>query len=138
MKDVRPKTPEQADRWLEGRPGWMRWMITVEEERRIGTVSFHQIGEPDRRATLAIGIMSAADMDQGFGTEAMKLVLAHGFGGMDLHRFDPRVLARNERAIRACEKCGFVREGVERDAAFIDGKWEDDVTMSVLEHEFEP
>ena len=135
--DIGSRTPEQADRWLEGRPGWLRWMITVEGGRRIGTVSFHDISEPDRRATLAIGIMSADDMDRGFGTEAMKLLLAHGFGEMNLHRVDLRVLARNRRAIRAYEKCGFVQEGIERHSALIDGKWEDDVIMSVLEHEFE-
>jgi RimJ/RimL family protein N-acetyltransferase len=66
----------------------------------------------------------------------MKLVLAHGFGEMNLHRIDLRVLARNGRAIRAYEKCGFVHEGVERESALIDGNWEDDVKMSVLEHEF--
>ena len=135
MKDVGPKTPEQADRWLKGRPGWMRWVITV-NGRHIGTVSLHDLVESDRRATLAVGIMSASDMNQGFCTEAMKLVLAHGFGEMKLHRIDLRVLARNKRAIRAYEKCRFVREGIQRHAAFIDGKWEDDLMMSVLEHEF--
>ncbi len=75
-------------------------------------------------------------MDRGFGTESMKLVIAHGFGEMDLHRIDLRVLARNKRAIRAYEKCGFVHEGTERESALIDGEWEDDVFMSVLEHEF--
>ncbi|MCH8910523.1 MAG: GNAT family N-acetyltransferase [Chloroflexi bacterium] len=137
MKDVGPKAPEQADRWLKGRPGWMHWVITV-DGRHIGTVSLHDLVESDRRVTLAIGIMSAGDMNQGFGTEAMKLVLAHGFGEMKLHRIDLRVLARNKRAIRAYEKCGFVHEGVQRQVASIDGRWEDDLMMSVLEHEFEP
>lgn len=33
-------------------------------------------------------------------------------------------------------KCGFVREGIERDRAFVDGAWVDDVLMSILEHEY--
>ena len=87
-KGVRPKTSEEADRWMEGRPGWMRWMITLKDGRRIGTVSLHNIEEADRRATLAIGISSAEDMSQGYGTETMKLVIAHGFASMNLHRID--------------------------------------------------
>jgi RimJ/RimL family protein N-acetyltransferase len=134
-RDIPPKTDEDADRWLAGRTGWMTWVITV-DGRHIGTVSLHDISEADQHATLAIGIMSADDMNKGYGTEAMKLVLAHGFGEMDLHRIDLRVLARNKRAIRAYEKCGFLREGVERDAALIDGVWHDDVIMSVLADEF--
>lgn len=136
IKNLRPKTDEEADRWMVARPGWMTWVITV-EGRHIGTVSLHDISEADQHATLAIGIMSTDDMNQGFGTEAMKLVLAHGFGEMNLHRIDLRVLARNKRAIRAYEKCGFVREGIERDAALIDGSWHDDVIMSLLASEFD-
>ncbi len=132
---ARPKTPEQADRFLKGRPGRMRWAITV-DGRFIGAVSFHDLEETHRRARLVIGIMRADDMNRGLGTEAVKLVLAHGFGETNLHRVDLRVLARNKRAMRAYEKCGFVHEGTERESAFVDGKWEDDVFMSVLEHEF--
>jgi RimJ/RimL family protein N-acetyltransferase len=46
------------------------------------------------------------------------------------------VLAYNKRAIRAYEKCGFVIEGREREAAFVDGAWHDDVMMGLLDHEF--
>jgi RimJ/RimL family protein N-acetyltransferase len=137
MKDVRPKTPEGADRWMLGKPGWMTWEIALNDGRRIGSIHFHDIVESDRNAMLAIGISSADDMDQGYGTEAIKLLLAHGFKSMNLHRIDLRVLTRNKRAIRAYEKCGFVREGIKRENGFIDGKWEDDLFMSILEHEFE-
>jgi RimJ/RimL family protein N-acetyltransferase len=61
---VGPKTQEQADRWLKGRTGWMRWLMTV-DGRPIGTVSLHDIVESDRRATLAIGIWNSTDMDRG-------------------------------------------------------------------------
>lgn len=136
MKDVRPKTSEEADRFMKGRPGWMTWMIVLNDGRGIGSVSLHDIVETDRNAMLAIGISSADDMDRGYGTEAIKLVLAHGFNSMNLHRIDLRVLSRNKRAIRAYEKCGFTHEGIKRESALIDGKWEQDVFMSILEHEF--
>ncbi len=136
VKDARPKTPEEADRWMEGRPGWMTWMIALHDGRRIGSVSFHDIVESDQKATLAIGFSSASDMNQGYGTEAIKLVLAHGFNSMKLHRIDLVVLSRNKRAIRAYEKCGFVHEGTKRDNALIEGKWEDDVIMGLLANEF--
>ena len=135
-KDARPRTSEEADAFMQGRPGWMTWTIALVEGRRIGSISFHDILESNRRATMAIGISLASDMNKGYGTEAIKLLLVHGFGAMTLHRIDLRVLARNKRAIRAYEKCGFVSEGVEREAALIDGEWEDDVFMSILEHEF--
>jgi L-amino acid N-acyltransferase YncA len=35
-------------------------------------------------------------------------------------------------SIRAYRKCGFVIEGTEREAAFVDGAWNDDVMMGIL------
>ena len=46
------------------------------------------------------------------------------------------VVAYNTRALRAYAKCGFVIEGREREAAFVDGQWHDDVLMGILEPEF--
>jgi ribosomal-protein-alanine N-acetyltransferase len=40
------------------------------------------------------------------------------------------------RAIACYEKCGFIREGVEREGAFIEDKFETDVIMSILDREY--
>jgi len=46
------------------------------------------------------------------------------------------VIEYNLRAIRAYQKCGFVIEGREREAAFVDGAWYDDVIMGILDNEY--
>jgi RimJ/RimL family protein N-acetyltransferase len=102
----------------------------------IGTTRLHSIIEADRRARLAIGIFDRRFWSHGYGAEAINLILGYGFSTMRLHRIDLRVLAYNNRAIRAYEKCGFVREGVERESALVDGVWHDDIIMSVLAHEY--
>jgi RimJ/RimL family protein N-acetyltransferase len=45
-------------------------------------------------------------------------------------------LSFNERPIRCYERCGFVREGTEREGSLIGGEWCSDVLMSVLEREY--
>ncbi|HET7769765.1 MAG TPA: phosphotransferase, partial [Chloroflexota bacterium] len=52
------------------------------------------------------------------------------------HRVGLRVLDSNPRAIRAYEKCGFVREGHERETVFMDGAWRGDVIMGCLDRDF--
>jgi RimJ/RimL family protein N-acetyltransferase len=47
-----------------------------------------------------------------------------------------RVVDYNLRAIRAYQKCGFVIEGREREAAFVDAVWHDDVMMAILDREY--
>jgi RimJ/RimL family protein N-acetyltransferase len=71
-------------------------------------------------------------LGKGLGTEATRLVLRHAFNDLGLHRVGLRVLAYNHRAIRSYEKCGFVIEGREREAALVDGAWHDDVLMGAL------
>ena len=75
--------------------------------------------------------------DRGLGTEATRLVLAHAFETIGLHRVSLEVYAFNPRAQRAYEKVGFVTEGVRRDALRFDGEWVDSVLMSVLAPEWE-
>lgn len=116
--------------WPDGRS------TDLPDGRCIGTIRLHHIESGDRRARLAIGICDRRFRSQGFGIEAIQLLLAYAFDTVKLHRVDLRVLAYNTRAIRAYEKCGFVREGVERESALVNGAWHDVVMMSILDHEF--
>lgn len=123
---------ERRHRVLEAHPH--AWVI--EHRRRpIGEIRLDWLNQHDRRASLAIGIAEPALLGQGIGRKAIRALARHAFGRLGLHRLSLRVLAINERAIRAYEACGFVREGLEREAALIDGVWHDDVIMGLLAHE---
>ena len=130
-KDLRPLTLEDAQGWVRSlRRQPYAWAL--DHHGLIGHVRLHGVNTLDRRASLAIGIESPASLGQGLGTEAIRLVIDHAFGEMGLHRLSLRVLALNERAIRAYQKCGFRVEGREREAALIDGVWHDDLIMGLL------
>jgi len=55
---------------------------------------------------------------------------------LGLHRVDLRVLEYNKRAIACYQKCGFVMEGIEREGALIEDRWESDWIMSILDREY--
>ena len=65
----------------------------------------------------------------------MRLALRYAFDQLKLHRISVRVLAYNHRAIRSYQKCGFVIEGHEREAAWVNGQWHDDVLLGLLDRE---
>lgn len=111
------------------------WVIDA--GRFIGHLRFHGLVRQDRRAALAIGIDDPACLGKGYGTEAIRLALAHGFAS-GLHRISLRVLASNARAIACYRKCGFLEEGREREAACVNGLWQDDIIMGLLDREFDP
>jgi RimJ/RimL family protein N-acetyltransferase len=88
------------------------------------------------RASLAVGIDDKGRLGAGLGCEAIRLVLLYAFEVLNLHRVSVRAVAYNARALRAYQKCGFVEEGREREAALVDGKWHDPVIMGILSPEF--
>jgi ribosomal protein S18 acetylase RimI-like enzyme len=63
-------------------------------------------------------------------------MLDHAFGPLGLHRIALFVFEFNERAIRTYQRCGFVIEGRARESIFRDGRWWDELAMSVLESDW--
>jgi RimJ/RimL family protein N-acetyltransferase len=63
-------------------------------------------------------------------------MLEHAFGTLALHRVALAVFEFNERAIRSYRRCGFIVEGRAREAISREGRWWDELTMSILEPEW--
>lgn len=131
-----PLTAAEVEYWyqeVDSDPfGW----IIAWEGRCVGTARLHAFDEPNRRARYAIGLFSPLHRGRGIGTEATRFVLSYAFDVLHLHRVELRVLTFNHRAIACYERCGFVREGIEREGAWIGGQWCSDVLMSILEQEY--
>jgi RimJ/RimL family protein N-acetyltransferase len=64
-------------------------------------------------------------------------MLDHAFGTLGLHRIALTVFEFNERAIRAYRRCGFTVEGRARESIWRDGRWWDELAMSVLAPEWQ-
>ncbi len=136
FRNLTPFTQEDAERWYQfEREQPFGWVMEV-EGHFVGGARLHQLNLTDRRARFAIGIHAANLRSQGIGSEATRLVLRFAFEQLGLHRVDLRVLDFNHRAIACYAKCGFVREGLEREGAWGAGEWLNDVIMSVLEQEY--
>jgi RimJ/RimL family protein N-acetyltransferase len=132
---ARPMTEEEVKRWVQKlQEHDYAWVIEVGS--LIGTIRLDNVNFWDKRATLAVGIDDRARLGIGLGTEAIALVLQYAFDVLRLHRISVRVVEYNARALRAYQKCGFVVEGREREAAFVDGTWHDDVMMAILDREY--
>jgi diamine N-acetyltransferase len=111
-------------------------IVLKENDQLIGQTGLYHISMPHRHAELGVLIGDRGCWSKGYGTEALNLILEHGFNQLNLHRIYLFVLAFNPRAIRAYEKVGFIRECVMRDHGYSDGEYCDDYAMSILEDEW--
>lgn len=75
-------------------------------------------------------------LESSYGSEVMRIIQRHGFETLNLNRIYLHVLTENKRAIRTFEKAGYVLEGPMGQAVFSHGKYNDNLSMSVLREEW--
>jgi RimJ/RimL family protein N-acetyltransferase len=132
-----PMRPEEIDRFFEARVvGPDALAMAVHEHatnRLVGTCAFSQLDGDNGSALYHITIGEPDAWGRGYGTEATRLMLDHAFGTLSLHRIALFVFEFNERAIRAYRRCGFVVEGRSRESIWREGRWWDELAMSMLD-----
>ena len=104
--------------------------------RLIGSCAFSQMDADNGSALFHITIGEKREWGRGFGTEATRLMLEHAFNSLGLHRVALAVFEFNERAVRAYKRNGFKVEGRAREAIWRDGRWWDELSMSILQTEW--
>jgi RimJ/RimL family protein N-acetyltransferase len=139
-----PMSKVREEKWFEAmleRPEEAHVLIIEAKKRAnwlmIGSCGLMNIDWKARNAEIGIMIGDKSYWNKGYGTEAMQLILRHGFETLNLHRLDLRVYEDNPRAIRAYEKAGFVHEGRLREGEYSEGHYMDVLLMSVLRTEWQ-
>jgi RimJ/RimL family protein N-acetyltransferase len=133
-----PPMPQSLERLLAefdadaGKGGRNGASFVIEADGRcIGQCALFQFDETARTAALGITIGDKAYWGQGYGREAVQLLLDYAFRLRNLRRVWLTVNGRNERAIRAYRACGFVEEGRQREHVWSSGAYDDLVYMAV-------
>ncbi|MBN1934107.1 MAG: GNAT family N-acetyltransferase [Anaerolineae bacterium] len=138
--EVLPMTSVEADAFWEriNSDRDRAWFTVVlrESDRIIGEAGLLRMFHPWRTTDLSIVLGEKDTWGQGYGTEAIDLLLDYAFGYLGFHRVSIGVVGFNERALLFYEKVGFRREGIQRDGYFYDHAFHDFVMMSILENEF--
>ena len=135
-----PMRPDEIERFFTVRavgPGALAMAIHVKATNRlVGSCAFSQLDADNGSAMFHITIGEHDAWGYGYGGEATRLMVDHAFGALGLHRVALSVFAFNERAIRTYLRVGFVTEGRSREAIWRDGRWWDEIHMSVIEPEW--
>lgn len=128
-------------RWYESymsnRGNAVRCAITEDDcDEILGLVSLTSIDYLNQSAEFHIMIGETPNQGRGLGTFALNAMLNHAFNNLNLQRVELSVLEDNERARHLYEKCGFVYEGLKRQAKYKNGKFVDVLVYSILKNEF--
>jgi RimJ/RimL family protein N-acetyltransferase len=97
----------------------------------VGNIGLHQIDWINRVAELGIVIGEKAFWTKGYGTEATRLVVAHGFKRLNLHKIFLGVHSQHIAAIKAYQRVGFRQEALLKGEIYRDGMYFDKAIMSI-------
>ncbi|MFN8538220.1 MAG: GNAT family protein [Thermomicrobiales bacterium] len=103
----------------------------------IGTCGLFNADDLAQTSELGIGIGDKAYWGQGYGREAVTMLVEYGFLMLNRRKIWLRVWGNNERAIRAYRACGFVEEGRLRAHVWSAGAYHDLVHMGLLRDEWQ-
>jgi RimJ/RimL family protein N-acetyltransferase len=108
---------------------------TREGRELLGHVALFGVRLATRCATIGI-VLGRQFWSQGYGTDAMRVVVRYGFAELGLHRLQLGLWSYNTRALAAYRTVGFREEGRRRESVFHDGVWYDEVLMGFLDREY--
>jgi RimJ/RimL family protein N-acetyltransferase len=134
-----PHTRLQEKEWIESvqmemkkRSSFVFAIERLPEQEFIGTSALHNIDWLSRSCTFGIAIHTEDNWDQGFGTQAVKLLIEFAWKSLNLRRIELSVHEFNKRAKHVYEKLGFVEFGKANQKYFIDGEYVNTFYMELL------
>lgn len=110
-------------------------IVDLGTEKAIGWAGLSHIDLRSSSAEMDLVIAEVSEWGRGKGTEAARMLVAHAFEVMNLHRVQLRVPSYNEGAIACFTAAGFAIEGTLRDDHRHRGEFVSSHLMSVLRAE---
>jgi RimJ/RimL family protein N-acetyltransferase len=136
-----PKNESQLGEWMrsnQARADCMLFAIRrLDAGNILGYVMIEDVLWNQRVTFFSMAIGDPAERNQGYGTEALELMLGFAFHELNLYRVQLTVFEYNLGAIRAYERVGFRREGVFREFLERDGRRYDMFLYGILRREWE-
>jgi RimJ/RimL family protein N-acetyltransferase len=130
------------ERWFDdllehhGRDRWFFVIARLADGRAVGSLDLHALDLRNGSAGIGILIGDPADTSQGYGSDALRVLLEFGFGDLRLERLWLDVYEDNVRGRHVYERLGFVQEATFRRSHFRAGRYIDTHRMAVLRGEW--
>jgi diamine N-acetyltransferase len=136
-----PQSQAGAEKWFDKHlemPGERGDFAIEVDGTFVGFINIHPWSVSRRSGTASFGmaILHPDYVGKGYGREALSLFLDWAFRIQNFRRIWLITWADNERAVRCYRACGFVEEGLERQAQYVNGTYVDILSMGLLRDEW--
>ena len=107
------------------------------EKKAVGVVMLTDIDWKNGNAEIHIKLSPNGSRGKGYGTDSICTLVKYSFDELRLHTIYANVNSYNHASRRLFKKCGFEQEGVLRHRIYKKGKYEDVISFSRVNENFE-
>lgn len=135
-KDLDLKKERAYIRGLSKKKEQITWSIYTKDGIHIGSTDLHSLNKEHKKTEFGIMIGDKNYWNKGLGQDTLKTVIKYCFNTLKLNRFELIVFSDNSKALKCYTNCGLRLEGTKRQAVYRDGKYWDEIIMSLLKSEY--
>lgn len=110
-------------------------ILRLSDGELVGHLMLYGTDPKDRCGTVSI-MIGPPFQRQGFGHDALDILVRYAFTELGLHRLELQVNAFNPGGLALYRGLGFVEEGHRRSAIYRNGAWHDHILMGLLADEW--
>jgi len=142
LRQFAPLNMVNQEKWLESLyapylPKHIMFAIVDKKtETLLGVCGLTYINWKEGHTDVTIYIGEENWQGRGIATEVLKRLVKYGFEELRLHRLFGVIFDYNKPSQKLFERCKFRYDGVHREARFWEGKYYDEVIMSILSQEY--
>ena len=111
----------------------LRLVITSKTNEPIGFIDLFELDSENKRAGVSIVILNSHRRN-GFGKEALSLLIQYSFNALGLHQVYSNVLEDNNASICLFESVGFEKVGLKKDWRLYEGRYKNEYLFQLINH----
>jgi diamine N-acetyltransferase len=98
----------------------------------IGLIDLFDYDPRNNRAGIGIVIQNEINRNQGFGKEALDLLIKYAFTNLNVHQLFANIGVKNESSLQLFATFGFQKIGIKKEWNLINGNYEDEAVFQLI------
>lgn len=134
--EIKERFNSRLGKWDKTSNHWLALTILEKEtNNKLGITGFYPEWEPYKQAELGF-LLLPKYQGKGFGKESTAAVLEYAFNECHFHKVIATVTEGNLPSFALLKNLKFIHEGTIRDNFKLCGKWQNDLKLGLLRHEY--
>ena len=103
-----------------------------ESDKTIGLIDLFDFDPKNQRAGIGILIHNTNQRGQGFGKQALQLLMNYSFNQLQIHNLYANIGTENEKSLHLFATFGFEKVGIRKEWNYIGNQYEDEVIFQLI------